>query len=155
MRGRSRQLGRGTPSCITAIAPPCDAAPDTVWLRWEALIAGTTAWREMGLRRRAAAYPKAPDYLTASTAPSPQPPRKHCIATGLPAAYCDPNSVLGFADVEAFQHVQSQIPPWASVPQTKASFFDVMRKTGEAQVEDREYISKLKSEAWRRRVTRS
>ena len=44
--------------------------------------------------------------------------------------------------------------PWASVPQTKASFFDVMRKTGEAQVEDREYISKLKSEAWRRRVTR-
>ena len=38
-----------------------------------------------------------------ATAPPATPPRKICTATGLPAAYRDPNSILAYASMTAYQ----------------------------------------------------
>ena len=38
-----------------------------------------------------------------ATAPPTTPPRKLCVATGQPAAYKDPNSVLNYASIAAYQ----------------------------------------------------
>lgn len=120
----------------------------------EALLASTTTFTKLGLRRRAAAYTSAPDYLTAATAPPSTPPRKLCIATGMPATYRDPKSVLSYATIAAYEHVQKQAPPWAVQPLTRTSFLDAARKAGQVQADDRAHIQRLKTEAWRRRKAR-
>lgn len=130
---------------------PVEGAADSLA---EALLAGSTAWTKLGLRRRAAAYTNAPDYLTAATAPPTTPPRKLCIATGMPAAYRDPKSVLSYASIAAYEHVQKQAPPWAMQPLTRVSFLDAAKKAGQVQADDRAHIQNLKTQAWRRRKAR-
>jgi hypothetical protein len=155
----------------------------------QALVSDTVAWNKLGLRRRAAAYCKAPNYLTAvpsitpllstlifpssfrplhQRAPHPEnsawPQVNTTIPTlrlltlhrlaGMPATYRDPKSIMAFASVDAYEHVQKNTPPWASVPQTKVPFFEAVRKTGETQAKDRAHILQLKAQAWGKRQAR-
>jgi len=120
----------------------------------EALLSGSSAWGSLAVRRRAAAYPNAPNYLTTATAPPATPPRKLCVATGLPAAYRDPHSILAYASIAAYQHIQTKIPLWARNPVSRIPYFDAVKKAGEAKRADRALIQKLKADAWRRRKAR-